>query len=206
MKIAQTTTTKQITPEQVIAKKFGVPVAAVKHAVGIGAVTIGKFRGKPAFLLGVKGYNLHACHLDGSELIPVGRQRPGWPIGVDGIRNGVVVVFSVKDYWAAQKFIMKEGRDFDGRVLFFTDTAQPIDDEALRRIGGRRFRFFIPGDAKLDECLKLAEQVRNYFSTVSIFDFLDLDKENGKPVKNLHDLLSLSDECRGRNDISCLVP
>jgi hypothetical protein len=200
---------------QQVADTRHIVLDAVSLALSLRTMTFAIVQGYRCWLLtDAEGRIAEARRLDGKafpEAGPLGRRkahtlrgsRKSWPVGAAVLRRvpdfkTLLLVEGGPDYLAALHFAHEMERwDVLPVAMLGRGTGARMDEAALQLMRGRRVRIYPHADADgggAKSARLWAMQLHNAGCTVDSFDFTELRRSDGKPVKDLNDCTTGLDE------------
>lgn len=176
----------------------GLSLAGTRLASQRGLLLFGEFQGKAAwFISGGPLRVIQARRLDGKSwmegvkaLVFKGSQAT-WPVGIDEAADfrSVALCEGAPDLLAACHFIVAGNRVSDCAPLAMLSAAYSIAADALRLFAGKKVRIYAHEDcAGRSAAHRWETQLEKHFAEVEIFSFVEFQKPDGSPVKDLNDL------------------
>lgn len=190
-------------------------VEAVSLGLALRTLTFAIVQGYRCWLLtDAAGRAAEARRVDGlpfPECGPLGRRkahtirgsRKSWPLGVAVLRSipefrTLLLVEGGPDYLAALHFAHELERwDVLPVAMLGRGTGARIDPEALELMRGRRVRIYPHNDADgggVKSARRWAHQLQEMGCVVDLFNFADLHRTDGTPLKDLNDCTTGLDE------------
>jgi hypothetical protein len=201
--------------QRLVAESRHLTPEAVSLALALRTLTFAIVGGFRCWLLAdAEGRVVEARRLDGlpfPECGTLGRRkahtlrgsRKSWPLGAAVLRRvpefrTLLLVEGGPDYLAALHFAHELERwDVLPVAMLGRGTGARIDPEALALMRGRRVRIYPHADADgggVKSARQWAVQLREVGCVVDLFEFSDLQRTDGKPVKDLNDCTTGLDE------------
>ena len=197
---------------ETIARTRHLDPAAVSLAQGLGTLAFTQVCGFPCWLLGDRARRIvEARRMDGlpfPAIGPLGERKAhtlrgshkDWPVGTAVLGHlpafrAVMLVEGGPDYLAALHFAIQFERwDILPIAMLGRSAGTRIAPEALALIAGRPVCLYPHEDADgggLTSAEAWATQLHTHGSPVQIYRFADLHQTDGRPVKDLNDLVHL---------------
>lgn len=208
-----------------VAESRRIDTEAVILAHGLGTLRFGDVCGSPCWILtDDAGKIAEARRVDGKPFPPIGElperkahtlkgSRKAWPVGVAVLREmpevrTLLLVEGGPDYLAALHFANRYERwNVLPVAMLGRGTGAAIDAEALRLMAGRRVRIYPHADADgggKASAEKWAAQLHSVRCQVDFFEFDNLTRRDGRPVKDLNDATEISPE--QQPELSDIIP
>jgi len=120
------------------------------------------------------------------------RKAASWPVGAADIGDKPVVIFceGSSDSLAAHQLISCHSREKDTAVVAMLGASQSIHEAALPHFRDRTVIIFPDYDsAGIAAAVMWKKQLETAGASVTLFDFIDLFRDDGQPVNDLRDFL-----------------
>jgi hypothetical protein len=198
---------------QTLATLRTVSMAAVTTSVGLGTIRFGTVCGFHSWILtDNSGLIAEARRMDGQLYPPVATLRErkahtirgsmkSWPVGLtlSGFRpqnfHAVLAVEGGPDYLAAHHFAFAgrdPGKNYLPIAFLGAGSARALHPKALEMLRGVRVRFYPHADkAGTRGASEWAAQLKQAGASVDAFNFAELRRSDGSPVKDLNDCCSI---------------
>lgn len=208
-----------------VAESRRIDTEAVILAHGLGTLRFGDVCSSPCWILtDDAGKIAEARRVDGKPFPPIGElperkahtlkgSRKSWPVGVAVLREmpevrTLLLVEGGPDYLAALHFANRRERwNVLPIAMLGRGAGVAIDAEALRLMAGRRVRIYPHADADgggKASAEKWAAQLHGFRCQVDFFEFDNLTRRDGCPVKDLNDAAEISPE--QQPELSDIIP
>jgi hypothetical protein len=117
---------------------------------------------------------------------------PGWPIGVPTDKRVLAIVEGSSDFLAAYSIICADELEKHVTPVAILGAANTICDEALERFREKYVLVFPDYDrAGVNAAVRWEGQLKDIASAIEIFDYAGMLRDDGKPIKDLRDLLRM---------------
>jgi len=130
---------------------------------------------------------------DGPKALSLPGSVGKWPIGTSAIKpehRAILFCEGGPDLLAAHAVIWAEGREADAAAVGMLGASSSIADEALEAFRGRRVRVVVHADTAGTKGLaRWGAQLRGIAASRDSICFEGLHRADGKPVKDLNDVL-----------------
>jgi hypothetical protein len=185
-----------------LAHVFGVSADGVNLACADGALKFFNHAANGRCWSVVGGYNYvrQARRLDGKPFIlkdgkgvkarTIG--SPRWPVGVPTDKDLIVLAEGSSDFLAAYCIILTEGLERRAAPVAILGAANAICDEALDHFRGKFVLLFPDYDrAGIRAAARWEQQLKDIAAEFRVFDYTNLLRDDGQPVKDLRDFLRI---------------
>jgi hypothetical protein len=142
---------------------------------------------------------------DGAECKARTVGSPAYPVGYFPLRTNVVLCEGSSDFIAAHALIAAENLENKFSAVAVLGAGNAIATDAIREFADRSVLLFPDYDAAgIGGARRWAEELAVAAKTIRIFDYAGLEREDGRPIKDLRDFLRVNtDSFECYHEVQC---